>query len=346
MMPVGEPTATPSPMPEPKPSLPLPEPAPDPSMGPVNEPGVGPWIEPMPEPAPEPTMPPPEPTPPEPAPPEPQPQPSVSPEPMTGVCPAGATPASDGRCVCLEGMINPECMGFRSCKEIQDVSSVSSGAYVLTGSNGALYGAFCDMEHRGGGWTLTLKVDGEGSSTRFQYDSELWTNTALLNDTSVNEIREEAKLRAFNEAPFQEIMVAFTRHSSLLGPVEEFKSLVLMPRGVSQSASMQALMNGAFYDDSSEFGDWGNLIDLRTVSDIIALSCFGQTQKGINRSSAGPKVRIGLLVSNCRLGGQNSSNAWIGVGSDVLPNVANTAGARWDFNGGGVVSAFAQVYVR
>ena len=80
--------------------------------------------------------------------------------------------------------------------------STGDGVYWLT-ANGAAYQAYCDMSSYGGGWTLSLKATG----TTLRYDSPYWTDSNLLNETSLDESNQNAKFQSFLSIPANEIML-------------------------------------------------------------------------------------------------------------------------------------------
>ena len=61
---------------------------------------------------------------------------------------------------------------------------------------------WCDMTHDGGGWTLMMKVTGDGT---FQYTSPLWENTATFGDLTASLGADNVKYDAFNRLPVQEM---------------------------------------------------------------------------------------------------------------------------------------------
>ena len=71
----------------------------------------------------------------------------------------------------------------RSCKELHEVDSdLPSGLYMLD-VQGHAFKAYCDMESRGGGWTLVMRAY-DVLNEYLQYDSSFWTNNETINETN------------------------------------------------------------------------------------------------------------------------------------------------------------------
>jgi Fibrinogen beta and gamma chains, C-terminal globular domain len=124
------------------------------------------------------------------------------------------------------------CRGFSSCKEIKEKNSLAkTGAYTLESSTIALskpYQVHCDMDTEGGGWTLALKVD--GTKQTFAYDSALWADANLLNESSANPEMVEAKLAPFVTMPAAGVLLRFvannvTKNLALGVPLDGTKTL-------------------------------------------------------------------------------------------------------------------------
>ncbi|GMV41543.1 MAG: hypothetical protein AMXMBFR64_32590 [Myxococcales bacterium] len=92
-----------------------------------------------------------------------------------------------------------------SCRHIlAEGASVGDGVYWVKTQAGAPYKAWCDMTNMGGGWTLLLST---GANTTFAFDSALWTNTTLLNDTTPVGTYTDSKLASFGDYPVTELLL-------------------------------------------------------------------------------------------------------------------------------------------
>ena len=102
--------------------------------------------------------------------------------------------------------VQSSCLDYRLDDSVYNAGPHGiSGVYPLATEDGESYEAYCDMTTHGGGWTLTLKVDGDQPT--FLYDSPLWTNDELFNPDAPGLNRTEAKLHSFSDLSFTQLLV-------------------------------------------------------------------------------------------------------------------------------------------
>eukprot|EP01052_Picozoa_sp_SAG31_P037374 SAG31_NODE_4817_length_2935_cov_2.091678_2_plen_712_part_00 len=98
----------------------------------------------------------------------------------------------------------------RSCSDIymSGVFTVSGTYYVDFGrgeSSAVL--AYCNFDIRGGGWTLLMKADYEGST--FAFSADYWTTDNVLNADEVSTTIGDAKYATFNDLVATEYLVVW-----------------------------------------------------------------------------------------------------------------------------------------
>jgi hypothetical protein len=170
-----------------------------------------------------------------------------------------------------------------------------SGVYTLN-SGGSAWQAYCDMTTDGGGWTLLLKVD--GAATTFQYDSALWTNTALLNESATNTTRGEAKFRGFLNLAFTAVRVVM-RDGADRG--------LTLPLAAS---SLQSLFAGGARSTTAGRGAWRGLVSSPSLQPFC-------NAEGVNQSVPGyRRVRLGILTNQENECGSPDSGLGVGFGND------------------------------
>jgi large repetitive protein len=100
-----------------------------------------------------------------------------------------------------------ETCGAVSCKLISDnyPSSTSGPYWIDPESDGNSFQVYCDMDNHGGGWTLVL-MTASNDPTTFEYDSQYWDSTALINETVTDPTTDDnMKNEAYNSLPFIEV---------------------------------------------------------------------------------------------------------------------------------------------
>jgi len=225
-----------------------------------------------------------------------------------------------------------------SCQAILAATPSSpSGRYWVapTGPSSAAE-VYCDMATAGGGWTLALKAN--GANTTFAYDAALWTNTALLNPTSLDTTPTDAKFASFLNQPVTQVLVVMTAGGMSRSAVID-----------ASAANLAALVSGTYRATTLGRTAWLGLLPGQTIQP----NC---NREGFSNSFADPhaRVRIGILgnqENDC-----GSTDSWLGVGgnpftgnpcfgTEARPSVGQMGGGTCT-PGGATVTATAQVYVR
>ena len=103
----------------------------------------------------------------------------------------------DDDCDELVDNADPDC-ALQSCLAwLEDDDKLPSGIYNLdpdAGGEEQPFEVYCDMTSSGGGWTLAMKLS---SGTVFDYHSNYWTNTKLLNAADVSLAANNAKYNSY-----------------------------------------------------------------------------------------------------------------------------------------------------
>ncbi|MBL8603385.1 MAG: hypothetical protein JNK72_15780 [Myxococcales bacterium] len=142
------------------------------------------------------------------------------------------------------------------------------------------YDAFCEMTANGGGWSLALKADGR--ATTFSYDAGYWTNTALLNNTVLNNSFTESKYPIFVNSPFNQVMLQMNTGGS-------FNALT---QNVSAYASLQALFgSGTYVGSTAGRNNWLALLPNASLQP----NC---NREGFNNNLTYQRIRFGILGNN------------------------------------------------
>ncbi len=224
-----------------------------------------------------------------------------------------------------------ECV-YASCSAVPRTRP--SGVYNVS-TGGVRWTAYCEMTADGGGWTLLLKVDGNAST--FNFDSGLWTNTALLNAGSTNLDRVEAKFQGFTNQAFTSIRLAFAEGSTT-------RSLVVASTGTS----LRDVFAGASRATSAGRGGWRSLVGSPSLQPYCNAEGFNVGVGGYRR------VRLGIVANQENDCGSPDSCLGVGFGSDsngcITPafagatagNIATCGGDAGDRN----TRVFAYVFVR
>ncbi|MEE2751833.1 MAG: fibrinogen-like YCDxxxxGGGW domain-containing protein, partial [Myxococcota bacterium] len=137
----------------------------------------------------------------------------------------------------------------QSCLEILNNGySTGNGSFWIDpeGDGSGAFEVYCDMGTSGGGWTLVLMTR-ESDHATFRYDSQYWTTTALLNETTTDPSADtNLKNLAYNTLAFTEIRLDMTN----LG-----NSHIIS----TSQTSAHALFTGSHYDPGvsrTEYLDW------------------------------------------------------------------------------------------
>jgi len=208
-----------------------------------------------------------------------------------------------------------------------------SGVYTLN-SGGSPWQAYCDMTSDGGGWTLLLKAN--GTQPTFQYDSALWTNTALLNESATDTTPGDAKFRGFLNLAFTSMRLVM-RDGSDRG--------VVLPLAAS---SLQGLFAGAARATTVGRNAWRGLVSSPSLQPFC-------NAEGVNQSVPGyRRVRLGILTNQENECTSPDSGLGLGFGTDAnncitAPLAATSAGnvsSCGGDNGDRNTQTFTMLFVR
>lgn len=122
------------------------------------------------------------------------------------------------------------CRPATSCAEIHTTRpTATDGAYVIAPMGVASpYSVVCDMTRGGGGWTLLLKA---GPDATLSYNSALWTDANLLNQTDLTTQSNNAKYQSFISLPV----------ATLRGELDGY----LFPMSIAGGMTAQQIFAGA-----------------------------------------------------------------------------------------------------
>ncbi len=194
-------------------------------------------------------------------------------------CPGEIVPATE-TCNAIDDNCNgtadePFAAPVVSCSNLN--RTMPSGVYAIDSDgagSAAPFFAYCDMTTDGGGWTLALKA--AGASTTFAYGSALWTNTTLLNPTSLDMSQTEAKLQPFVSTQFNQALLMMNTGGTLR-----------TVRGdISVRPSLVAMFGGAYVGTGIGTGTWHALVPGAGIQPFCNRQGFNATTASSTPASA------------------------------------------------------------
>jgi hypothetical protein len=233
---------------------------------------------------------------------------------------------------------------YESCEAVR-LMGLPSGTYWIRAGATDPWRAYCDTTEAGGAWTLVLKADGRQRT--FAYDAALWTNTELLNETSANLDRVQAKFIGFNVLPVSAVRLQVIAPADSVSP-SALRSVTLDRLG--GITLLRVFQNAAFVDLASRGNEdfWSALVPNSRMQDRCNRRGFNA--RANNQGAA--RVRIGMIGNENVVFECDSHDSWIGVGgatgscsgadANTVGNTACFAGNNNDRD----LRAFAYVWVR
>ena len=221
----------------------------------------------------------------------------------------------------------PSCFHIIAQDAAKAVGAAGSGVYPLL-TAGVSYDAFCDMADRGGGWTLTMKAD--GNTNVWDYGNNLWSDANLVAEDAAtssdlvvgpgNGSSGEAKLQSYLSVKVDELRVGLALSTTAVTAftfVPGNLVLAVNPSGPA-ATSMRVLM-----------GDLNQApinLDPPTKAAWLSIGTGFTLQancnlRGLNQQASGSgtaglrRVRIGFLANegnDC-----NSPDSFVGIGTNV-----------------------------
>jgi hypothetical protein len=183
-----------------------------------------------------------------------------------------------------------------SCSNLH--RSEPSGVYLIDSDGagpGVPYSAYCDMTTNGGGWTLALKAN--GSATTFSYDAAYWTNTTLLNPTSLDMGLTESKQQPFLSTAFNNVMLVMNTSGTVRS----------VWTATGAYGSLRNLFLGGQVNTGVGRGNWLNLVPGGSLQPY----CNGE---GFNyRCGGDQRVRFGITANQENDCGSCDSRLGIGA---------------------------------
>ena len=229
-----------------------------------------------------------------------------------GACTDTASDSNNcGGCgnVCKGVCVNGGCA--TSCASLLALNpKTPSGSYLIDpdgiGPSGA-YRAYCDMTHKGGGWTLAIKADGRSGSTNFTYDSVLWTNGDTLNPGSADLSMAEAKFASFSQIVASSVLLGIVDTKVMANPPTNYQAVALQSPG-----TLLSLVDGPFTPTSLGRSAWLAVAGNATMQ----LNC---NVEGFNVFFSAPysRARIGLVANDAK--NCNTPDSALGFGVAVGP---------------------------
>ena len=109
----------------------------------------------------------------------------------------------------------------------------ATGPYVIDYGQGRM-DVFCDMDKRGGGWTLLMKAQ---HGNTFGWSSAHWTSTTTLNEGDLTTDNADAKYEPFNSMPVTAFLAVWPDDNDCEWPVllESFGLMIQRPHAHSHT---------------------------------------------------------------------------------------------------------------
>jgi len=237
--------------------------------------------------------------------------------------------ASDEKCIDVLPPPPPLC-GLKedtpcdNCQQTMDEGQSSGVHWILPPNKKKPFKAWCDNDHKDGGWMIIVKI---AKDTRSQpiwhWASNLWKTAGVLKATDASADPGDMKNRGYSEMPFEEIRF-------VLGPK---LNAGLVETELGKQSNAQTLFNGNFKKSKFSRGDLINFVKPFSSGDQWGNQPNCNT-RGINLNEAGGqhRCRWGITMNNENNCGSNDAS--IGFGCYSNDNCCSArrfgaGGSRW-----------------
>ncbi|MCB9644862.1 MAG: hypothetical protein H6728_17460 [Myxococcales bacterium] len=208
------------------------------------------------------------------------------------------------------GAALPSCLDYR----LPPYASTQDGVYwIKPATQTTRKQAYCLMSKHGGGWALTMKID--GSKATLRYDNSLWKDGTHFGEDKLSLNNDgEAKFESFSTYPFSQVAIAYSVNGKLnVGILHK------------QSPSLRSIFtqnNPSVLDYSLGPATWRSLLP----DSPLPGPCF---REGFNIVGTNMQTRIGILTAgnettHCAAGAFYSR---LGVGLNATDCVATNISA-------------------
>tara|TARA_B100000609_G_scaffold138322_1_gene110871 strand:- start:254 stop:865 length:612 start_codon:yes stop_codon:yes gene_type:complete len=201
-----------------------------------------------------------------------------------------------------------------------------------------------DPQH-GGGWTLTLKVN--GAKDTFRYDKALWSNTATHQPDELGmQDEKEAKLLSYATVGFDEVLLLFRSPNSTSGTTHK---IVVQKKGATSLHGLISDGTHKNFDKNRGRGPWKQVVgqgSIQTKCNREGFNAHGRSTPSYHHG-----VRIGIVgddAKNCDYPDSRIGVGGIGdaCGGKKSLSAGNSAERCNPDNGKKEIYSFVTVFVR
>ncbi len=227
-----------------------------------------------------------------------------------------------GSVICSTNDAGPKtqnsCLDYRLDDAVHNAGPEGiSGVYSLVDTSGDPYDAYCEMSTAGGGWTLSMKIDGHYPT--FDYDAVWWTNDELLAPHAADLDYNQSKLQSFNDQSFSQLLVGLEAPFDYTGR-PHFRWLPLAVEG----ASLQAVFDeNEFVSTNAGRASWKGLVE----GSSLQCNC---NMEGLNvrspDSTTHVQTRVGFIANNQQDCGSPDSMIGLGGTGNACGQPTHSAG--------------------
>ncbi|XP_068729907.1 uncharacterized protein [Montipora capricornis] len=226
-------------------------------------------------------------------------------------------------CKCNDGFTGDLCEKAKSCKALNDFTSLNESKVVALLLDSKPTSVFCHMGDFGcgtGGWTPVMKTD--GNKLTFRYDSNMWSNKEIFNldGGKTGFDSKETKLPSYWDTPFTKICLGMKVNG------EQDINFVVINKSAESLFSL--ISGGQRRNTSLGLATWKALIggqaSLQTACVIEGFNVQGSVD-GFSR------VRIGIVGEEFNPCGSCDSSIGFGTGGKN-PDINTCGNFADDYN--------------